>query len=202
MAKSVNPFGKAISKLTLGEIVKADWADISSLDEKLSRVFYNRLTKFAKPRVERIQKRGEYSKAYYYNIPQGIPKTYSTSTRNEIQHNIKIVKGFLEHRTSTITGIKAERKETSARIFGVDKRGRPKYEFKNKEEERRFWSAYSEFIHQNPSWALQSDKVQQFLAQETFWKTKDFSQSDFNTILASLNRMEFGDKWDNMEEFL
>ena len=193
----------AISKMSLKQIMDFTWEDISKLNAKESRVYYNRLKKFAKQREARISKAGEYSSALENNLPRGIPAIKRNSSRNEIQHNIASVRSFMESPTSTLTGIKTQRKVTSARIFGVDKKGRPKYTFSGVEEERRFWSAYHEFMNQNPTYLFESNRVRQFLAQETFWKTRDFTQGDLNSLLQNLASSQWRKDWDQeMEDFL
>lgn len=192
-----------ISKLSIKQLINLDWEDISKFDVKQSVTYEKRLRKIVSRRLENIKASGLYSHATEQNFPKGLPKvSYSKSVqtikpgmnikgiRNESQHNISALKSFLEHESSTVTGIKAARKRQAIRIFGENKRGRPNYQFSSLEEERRFWAAYDEFKNQFPTYSLFSTRIQQFLGEETFWKTRDFGMGDLNSLLVRMQSTE------------
>ena len=196
---------KPISKMSIKALLDLDWDTIRQFDTKQSLSYEKRLRVVTEKRLKTIKKYKEYSGAaetYFGKV--GIPEvSTSKSTRNEMQRKIATYKDFLESKTSSLTGLRKVRKEAEKRIFGTNKKGEPKYKFTNLEEERRFWKAYEEFMHQNSIYFNQSFRIQQFLGQETFWKTRDFTQSDFNSLLVKLNTEESGPNWwSDMEDYL
>ena len=60
----------------------------------------------------------------------------------------------------------------------------------NEDMRIRFWSAYQEFMNQNPRFLYDSDKVQQFLGRSSFWRTRDFTADDLDELLGRLERSE------------
>lgn len=184
-----HPFSKPISKASVRELLSAEASDIAKFTKKESISYEKRLRAVAERRINTIQKHGKYSPAQQAYLPKGLPSLTSESESRQLsQHNIALIKEFLEAKTSTLTGIRKQSKEVAARIFGADSKGNPRGSFTNRDEEERFWRAYEEFKHQNPVFALQSTRLQQFLGQETFWRTRDYTAQDFDTLLNRLMR--------------
>lgn len=182
-----NPFSKPISKTPIKTLIDADWEDLNKLTAKESRSLERRLRKVAEKRLETIEIHGLYSPAASAYLPSGLPAMSKASDSRQLSmHNIAQLKTFLGAQSSTLTGIRKITKDTEKRIFGTDKKGRPLQHFSSTEEEKRFWKAYDEFLHQNPVFGLQSERVQQFLGRESFWKYRDFTASDFDNLVSRL----------------
>ena len=178
-----NPFNKPLSKVSIKQILSLEPEEFSKLTAKESRTIEKRLRTTAQRRINTIAKHGKYSAAQERYIPNGLPEmSTDQSTRQLSQHNISVLREFLNAKSSTLTGIRKLTKETESRIFGKDSRGNPLRHFLNVDEEKRFWRAYTEFMHQNPSFIFSSTRIQQFLAQETFWRTRDFTADDFDRL--------------------
>lgn len=187
-----NPFPKPISKTPIKTLIDAEWEDLNKLTAKESRSLERRLRKVAEKRLETIEKHGSYSPAASAYLPNGLPKLSKPSDSRQLSmHNIAQLKTFLGAQSSTLTGIRKITKETEKRIFGADNKGSPLYHFASPEDEKRFWKAYDEFLHQNPLFGLESTRVQQFLGSLDFWKYRDYDASDFTALLDKLNS---GDK--------
>ena len=194
-----NPFNKPISKVSVKTLLTAMTEDIAQMTTKESETYAKRLQKVVKSRLKTITKYNKVSQAAERYLPDGeapeMPEFSGDSRkyRNKLQHNIAMMKTFLEAKSSTLTGIREFEKETAERIFGTNTRGKPLYNFSSTEEANRFWSAYNEFMHQNPVWDSMrygSERVQQFLGRMTFWRNRSYTAEDFSALLSDLLKGE------------
>ena len=190
-----NPFKKPISKVSVKTLLTANTEDIAHMTTKESEIYAKRLQKVVKSRLKTIDKYGKISQAAERYLPDGeAPEMPEFSGdlrryRNKLQHNIAMMKTFLEAKSSSLTGIRKFEKETAQRIFGTNARGEPLYKFSSTEEANRFWAAYNEFMHQNPVWDSMrygSERVQQFLGRMTFWRKRSYTSEDFSALLSYL----------------
>lgn len=190
-----NPFKKPISKVSVKTLLSASTEDIGHMTTKESEMYAKRLQKVVKSRLKTIEKYGKISQAAERYLPDGeAPEMPEFSGdlrkyRNKLQHNIAMMKTFLEAKSSTLTGIRQFEKETAQRIFGANTRGEPLYKFSSTEEANRFWSAYHEFMHQYPVWENMrygSERVQQFLGRMTFWRSRSYTAEDFGVLISNL----------------
>lgn len=175
--------GKTIGKATVSDLLSLTAEDIGRLNKRQSIQLEKRLYKVASQRLKTIYKHGMYSIKAERTFGADYPsKPANNATIYATKHRVTALKDFLESPQSTYTGIKKYYQKEEARIFG--KRGAG---FKSEDERIRFWKAYDEFMHQNPTFLFESTRVQQFIGRETFWRSRDFTAEDFNNILAALH---------------
>lgn len=174
--------GKTISKASVSDLLSLTAEDIGRLTKKQSIQLEKRLYKVAKARLDTIYKNKYRSLKAETTFGDLYPqKPTAAATIYATKHRVTALKDFLETPTSTYTGLKKFYAKEELRIFGAKGAG-----FKNEEERRSFWSAYMEFMNQNPQYYDQSTRVQQFIGRETFWRKGDFSANDLNSILTNM----------------
>ena len=138
---------------------------------------------FSSPSIEAVLKKGKFSTK---------DKSFA-QLRNEFIR----AKQFLQSKTGTLGEFNKFKRHALAQLT---KESGIKI---TPEQFDTFWRAYEEFMHQNSIYFNQSLRIQQFLGQETFWKTRDFTQGDFNSLLVKLNTEETGPNWwADMEDYL
>lgn len=181
-----------------------DMADLNKLNKKeAARVLKSAIYQFKK--TERsFKKAGITSPAMesYFGTEKEYRKINPEDTRGKYVHEIQRMMTFFRSKTSTVEGTKAYWEEQEKRIFGtVDENGvlHPKQnleidEHLSEEERKRFWSAYSEFMHQHKSKDSESNRIQQAFAQAGFWRKRKYDAEDFRKILAMINEpMKIGE---------
>lgn len=174
--------GKTIGKATISDLLSLTAEDIGKLTKKQSIQLEKRLYKIVKQRLGVIYKHGLTSIKAEHSFGGDYPtKPTNNASIYATKHRVTALKDFLESPQSSYTGLKKYYQKEENRIFGGKGAG-----FKNEDERIRFWKAYDEFMHQNPSFIFESTRVQQFIGRETFWRSRDFSAEDFNRILTSM----------------
>ena len=178
--------GKSIAKAPLSKLINLEASDINRLTKKDLLSLEKRYAKAATQRIERIKKNtGMPSYAADRYLGTQTPKVSSPrSTIQQLRHKVVKYQSFFEGKTSTVKGTKKVLAEEEKRIFD-DRKG-----FLNDKQRTRFWSAYMEFMNQNPIYIDQSERVQEFLGRSTFWRRRSFNQADLNTILSKLENSE------------
>lgn len=174
--------GKTLSRASLSDLLSLTAADIGKLNVKQSVQLEKRLYKAAEARLKTIYAHGYRSILAEYNFGAEHPtKPVEHPTVYATKHRVTALHDFLKNEKSTYTGLRKYYQKEELRIFKKKGAG-----FKNEEERTRFWHAYEEFMHQNPSFLYESNRVQQFLGRETFWRSRDFNAADFNSLLVAL----------------
>lgn len=119
-------------------------------------------------------------------------------SRNQLLLEIAKYSKFFNDETSTLKGIEKVNKEQDIRIFGADKRGRPKRTMST-EERRAYWDLYNEFLNQNKNASSKygSETIQQMLADITFARQEKMSFLDTLNALGenleeNLNQINAG----------
>lgn len=189
-----NPFGKPISRLTVKEILQATPEQIAKLDVKQTETLAKKVKKISENRIKTLNKYKVFSHAKEAYMPDGSPpvmpinKGNAREYRNKLQHNIAVNIAFLEAKTSTLVGAKADKKAMEERIFGKTSKG-PKHHFNSLDEERRFWAAYDEFKNQHKEYnVMGSTRLQQFLGRMTFWRKRSFTARDLDKLFINMSR--------------
>ena len=177
--------GKTIAKAPLKDLLSLSALDIARLNKAQSRQLEKRYYKAAQGRLDTIYKKGLTSYAAERYLGDERP-TLSTgaSTIYSVKHKVTILKEFLNAKSSTSAGIRKIWSTETARISHL---AGNKIEFDSEEERKRFWSAYQEFMHQNPRFADESERVQRFLGRATFWKEKSFTAQDLLNLVDALD---------------
>lgn len=153
-------------RLTIADIIDMDLSKVGAKDiDKLAKQFAkkasDRIKSFANkknknvysPAVEKIKERYQ----------GGIPNTEGMNFQQK-QKLIYNIQDFFRSRTSDVSEARKIAREQDARLFGEDVFGQPKYRM-SKEQRDAFWSAYDEFLNQNPTLHDESDSVLQVLAE-------------------------------------
>lgn len=111
------------------------------------RTGYNR-------RVESFKRKGLVSHAQIAFEKEGPPIKKEVQltklTYNQLIYEIARYSKFFQSQTSSEKGIRNVNTAQDIRLFGADKRGRPKHRMST-EERQKFWELYEEFKNQNPS---------------------------------------------------
>lgn len=185
------------SKMKVSDLLEAS-EDLRHLTLDDARKMERRMFSLAKRRLDTIYKHNMYSDAAERYFQADYPEAAdSDASRLKVIHKLVALREFLKAQTSTYTGIKKLWAEEEARMFykPLESRGlkvtsamKKQLGFQNEEQRRRFWSAYSEFMHQNPRYYDQSTRVQQFIGVSTFWRTRDFNANDINELIGRLDR--------------
>ena len=176
--------GKSISRATLSDLVELTPEDIGKMSKRDTLTLERRLREAVVRRMKSIEKAGMHSFAYERYIGDELPEkaTFSDS-RQSIQHKVAVYHTFLEAKSSSVSGIRKVWKEQESRIFGR-KKG-----FTSEDQRKRFWSAYNEFIHQNPRFANRYDstRVQQYLGEMSFWSDHSYTSEDLTSLLDKMD---------------
>lgn len=143
-------------------------------------------------RVSSFKKQGLFSYAQYAleeELKSSQLKSPDKMTRNQLIHEIYRYINFFQSETSTKKGILRINKEQDKRIFGADSKGRPLKTMTNNEREK-YWSMYSEFIHQNPTFTSKygSSAIQTQLANVIFDNDDANIIKIFTSLKSELNK--------------
>lgn len=152
---------------------------------------YVKTLKFGyKRRVQSFRKKGLVSHAQIAlegSIPPGPQKQLTKMTRNQLILEFSRYSKFFQDETSSEKGIKRVNTQQDVRIFGADKKGRPKRKMTNSEREK-YWSLYEEFQNQQPTANSKygSESVQQMVAEALF----DTEGTPGENLVDFLDRVE------------
>lgn len=177
--------GKTISKAPLKDLLSLSALDIARLNKAQSRQLEKRYYKAAQGRLKTIEKQGLTSYAAERYLGDERP-TLSTGASSiySVKHKVTILKEFLNAQSSTAAGIRKVWSKEEARI---SRAAETNIEWKNEDQRKRFWSAYKEFMHQNPRFIDESERVQRFLGRTTFWKYRSFTAEDLSNLVDALD---------------
>lgn len=189
MAKQSGKRQQAIP--TVERIKKMQARDISRLKDEtlrqLSKEAYEALATRAislfNKRMAQIEKKGLSQYAFAQNKYIADIDLSSTPSRASAARQVAAIRNFFGAKTSTAAGIQKMLSKEESRLSNL---AQTKIEFASEEERKRFWSAYQEFMNQNPEYDNMqgSDRVQQYLAESTFWKTRGFNADDLAEVLT------------------
>ena len=184
--------GKTLSRATINDLLSLSDRDWSRLDKEQGIRIENKFRKEAERRLSIMQKHGMRSFAFERYFGDELP---SLSTRassiQSVQHHLAMYRTFFESKSSSYKGAREIYKQEENRIFNRETGSRRK-EFRSEEERKRFWTAYQEFLNQNPVYQYESTRVQQFLGSESFWRKRDFNADDLSSLLKKLMNSEGG----------
>lgn len=169
MAKKLTRAEK-IAKIPIEEIGKLK----GESGRKQLETYLKNLEMGYKRRVQSFRKRGITSYAqlsFESGVPDGGKSRQSIKdmTRNQLILEIARYQKFFNDKTSSLEGIKEVNREQDIRIFGQDRRGRPRKRM-TEEERKRFWSLYEEYLNQDPTASSKygSESIQQMVADALF----------------------------------
>lgn len=164
-----------VEGMTVKEILNISPDQLSKLNKRdISRALRT-VSLAANKRVDRLKSKAKKTKEGYVPKTKGSQINTSalnwvtndghkrtkfgvkkTSTRNEMLHQIKTIKQFMEMKTSTVTGAIAVRKETEKRLFGKTreqaarrvktKKAKAEIYARYETMSREVWSNYRKFL--------------------------------------------------------
>lgn len=157
----------------------------------LQQSYQRRVASFRKKKIWSPAVTGaeEYSRVYKGSVKKLMEGPQASSPkrlRGKLMHEIAKYTQFFRDKSSTEKGAREIAKQQDIMLFGADKRGRPRNQL-TKEERDAFWSAYNEYMNQNPTKALMSSQVQEVLADVMIDRGKGISWQE---ILAELQARE------------
>jgi len=174
--------GRTIAKAKLSDLINLTPEDMAKLTKRESLTLERRLREATERRIKTLDKQGIRSFAFERYLGGSLPtKANSSDSRQSMQHKIAMYHTFLNAKTSSVAGVRKVWKEQEARIFGKNPG------FQSEDERKRFWSAYDEFMHQNPRFYYESTRVQQFLGEMSFWRKKSFTADDLMQLLRKMD---------------
>ena len=183
---------KKIRRFKSERIAKMSASDISRIsDERLRRLNTREALELSKrvgelvwKRMAAIEKKGltymagaeRYLSEKKYNF-MAQPATRAQAIR-DIAHG----RQFFGAKSSTVKGIERILKEQDDRL---SKLAGKKITFSSEQSRTDFWKAYQEFLHQHSEFDNQrdSDRIQRFLAEAGFWRTRGYDAKDLELAL-------------------
>lgn len=176
------PTIERIQKMQARDIMRLSDDTLRRLSTEAYKALASRAVSLFNKRIGQIEKKGlgDYSFArerYVTGIDFMTPLDRWSAARQ-----VASMRNFFGAKTSTAAGIQKFLKAEQARLSEL---AGTKIEFASEEERKRFWSAYTEFMHQHAEYdnVKGSDRIQQYLAESTFWKTRGFTADDLNEVL-------------------
>ena len=154
--------------------------ELNKLNQKQLFSATKRAYDLASKRVKNIQKKHMYSPAFSTYFNNEMPSAPSSSSKvSQLRHEFVKLHQFLSAKTSTVKGIEELKRNEARRIFGDES------QIMSDEQRRRFWTAYEEFMNQNPDylWGQLYKEVMQSLGELNFWKRRDFNAQDLKDLL-------------------
>lgn len=157
-----------IANIPIEQIVKLSGAE----GRKVLEGYVKSLQFGYRRRVQSFKKKGLVSHAQIAlesSLPPKHKVQLTKMTRNQLILEFARYSKFFQDKTSSERGIREVNREQDARVFGVDKRGRPQRTMTNEEREK-FWSLYEEFQNQKPTANSRfgSESIQQMVADALF----------------------------------
>lgn len=185
MAKKRQTQAERIANIPIEQITK-----MSGKDRKTLEKYVRTLQQGYKRRVQSFTRKGLISHAQIAlegTIPDTKPVQLTKLTRNQLILEFARYSKFFTDVTSSEAGIRKVNREQDIRIFGADKRGRPKRTMTAKEREK-FWSLYEEYENQHPTANSRygSESVQQQIADALF----DTQSISGENLIDFLDRVE------------
>lgn len=170
------------SKAPAAKITKFTEEQFNKLDQKELLALTKRTYELAGKRVKAIEKKGLESIALQRYFGGHLPPVPADSTTlQQLRRRFASMQRFLKAKTSTAQGIEKYYKSQSKRIFGEDSK-----EELDPDTASRFWNTYQEFMHQNPIYLDDSDRVRQTISRMSFWYKRDFTAEDLDEILKGV----------------
>ena len=181
------PTIERIEKMQARDIMRLTDDTLRRLSTDAYKALASRAVSLFNKRMAQIEKKGlgEYSFArerYVTGVDFLRPLDRFSAARQ-----VASLRNFFGAKTSTVAGIQKFLHAEESRLSEL---AGAKIEFASEEERKRFWSAYTEFMHQHAEYdnVKGSDRIQQYLAESTFWKTRGFNADDLNEVLEKAQK--------------
>lgn len=148
---------------------------------------------------------GKYKQSVYSPALDKMENFYEDSGKqapsrmnmNQMRNEVFRLQEFFGSDTSTVPGARKVQAEQDRRIFGTDKRGRPKYRM-SVEERTQLWSIFEEYKKIRPSDVFeQSNIVQQAIGQVLIESDKiDFSMDTLYKVMDKVMDQQQKINWE------
>ena len=124
-------------------------------------------------------------------------KAQSKMNVNQMRSELFRLQEFFDSDTSTVPGARKVQAEQDRRIFGTDKRGRPKYRM-TVQQRSDLWKVFEEYKKLRPSDALeQSNIIQQAVGQILIEEGKiDFNMDTLNKVMEKVEQERVRFNWE------
>ena len=170
------------SKTNASKLTRLTEEQYNALNQKELLGLTKRAYELAEKRVKAINKKGLESIALQRYFGGTLPSVPTTETSiQQLRRKFASMQRFLKAKTSTAQGITKYYDSQAKRIFGPDSD-----EKLDHDTAKRFWDAYNEFMHQNPIYLDDSDRVRQTIARMSFWYKRDYTAEDLGKILKRM----------------
>ena len=170
------------SKTPATKLTKFTEEQYNVLNQKELLGLTKRAYELAEKRVRAIDKKGLESIALKRYFGGKLPAAPTSETSiQQLRRRFASMQRFLKAKTSTAQGITKYYESQSKRIFGPNSD-----EKLDPDTAKRFWNAFEEFLHQNPRFIDDSDRVRQTIARMSFWYKNDFTAEDLSNILKEM----------------
>ena len=133
-------------------------------------------------------------KDYYEDRGKKAPSKMNV---NQMRSELFRLQEFFDSDTSTVPGARKVQAEQDRRIFGTDKRGRPKYRM-TVQQRSDLWKVFEEYKKLRPSDALeQSNIIQQAVGQILIEEGKiDFNMDTLNKVMEKVEQERVRFNWE------
>lgn len=186
-------FAEKIAETPLEEISKWKQKEMATTLKKL-RTSYSR-------RIASFRKKGIVSEAEItFGAGGSMKRNIEDMTRNQMLYEVARLQAFFKSRTSTERGVREVNREQDARIFGVNRRGVPKYTMNNAER-AQYWTLYAEYhnMYLAESTKYPSETIQQMLGE--ILRSREIDPSDFAAILGKVQSELERQRESDLEEY-
>lgn len=133
-------------------------------------------------------------KDYYEDRGKKAPSKMNV---NQMRSELFRLQEFFDSDTSTVPGARRVQAEQDRRIFGTDKRGRPKYRM-TVQQRSDLWKVFEEYKKLRPSDVLeQSNIIQQAVGQILIEEGKiDFNMDTLNKVMEKVEQERVRFNWE------
>lgn len=198
-------------RYTLSYIKSTPWEELSKLNAtEVKRVLSDTRGSINK----RIKSLSEFSEEHFsYALDKLETHNFdniSKYNRNQLVHELAVVKDFLDSVTSTRRGVLSVEREQDARIFGKTQSGKNRKSYHMSNEDRKvFWHVYDEFLNQNANAdaLYKSATIQQMLGEihnaglmkaHLAGDSVSISQDDISRLKSMLEANSRGEDYQNL----
>lgn len=166
------------------DIISMNVLELNKLNRKELSKLVSQAGSVANKRLARLEKNEIESPAYQFNQRNGGRFSVAGKNLNQLRTEYKRVSGFLNAKTSTVTGANEIMDKWADRLG---------YKLE-KQQSKDMWSAYRKYLEVNPTSVKDygSDQVQQFLAREIF--KDNLSPDEIDELVANYLKKDYKEK--------
>ena len=185
---------RSFLKLNPADIGKLKAPELRELLRGVRNLFTQQEKTFGKYKQSVYSPALDKMENFYEDRGKQAPSRMNT---NQMRNEVFRLQEFFDSDTSTVPGARKVQSEQDRRIFGTDKRGRPKYRM-SVEERTQLWSIFEEYKKIRPSDVFeQSNIVQQAIGQVLIESDKiDFSMDTLYKVMDKVMDQQQKINWE------